>query len=106
MMDIVTMMQYKYQLDVDGEVNAWSGLIWKLYSGSVVFKIDSHYEQWYYQDLHPWVHYIPVDGDLHDLDEKIAWAISHDVQAQQIAQNGRDFVTKMTYENTIQNLSV
>jgi len=44
-LDRATMLRSKYQLDVDGEVNAWSGLVWKLYSNSLVFKVASHYEQ-------------------------------------------------------------
>ena len=98
------MLQYKYQLDIDGEVNAWTGLIWKLYSGSVVFKVVSHYEQWYYSYLHPWTHYIPVAGDLHDLDEQIAWALANDAAAQQIAENGRAFVQNLTYDAVIKKL--
>ena len=99
-----SMLQYKYQLDIDGEVNAWSGLIWKLYSGSVVFKVNSHYEQWYYSNLHPWIHYIPVRGDLQDLDDQIAWAMANDGVAQQIAQNGRAFVQNLTYDGVVKHL--
>ena len=33
------LLSYKFQLDLDGEVNAWSGLFWKLYSNSAVFKV-------------------------------------------------------------------
>ena len=44
-LDRAAMLASKYQLDVDGEVNAWSGLVWKLYSNSLVFKVTSHYEQ-------------------------------------------------------------
>lgn len=97
------MLQYKFLIDVDGEVNAWTGLIWKLYSGSTVFKIDSHFEQWYYSSLQPWVHYVPVRGDLQDLEEKLVWALANDDLARTIANNGRAFVTNLTYEGVIEN---
>lgn len=35
---------FKYVIDVDGYVSAWSGLFWKLYSNSVVLKAPSY---WY-----------------------------------------------------------
>ena len=103
-LDKQAMLQYKYQLDIDGEVNAWTGLIWKLYSGSVVFKVASHYEQWYYSFLQPWIHYIPVKGDLRDLDEQLAWALANDAAAQRIAENGRAFVQNLTYDAVIKTL--
>ena len=97
------MLQYKYQLDVDGEVNAWSALWWKLYSNSVVFKVDSHYEQWYYKDLKEWVHYIPVKADLSDLEEKYKWALENDEKCREIALEGRNLAVSLTYENVIKN---
>ncbi len=92
---------YKYLLDIDGEVNAWSGLFWKLYSNSVVFKVKSHFEQWYYNRLKPWEHYIPVSGDLSDLQEKFEWAVAHDNECEQIASAGRVFACGLTYENEL-----
>lgn len=92
---------YKYLLDIDGEVNAWSGLFWKLYSKSVVFKVKSHFEQWYYNRLTPWEHYIPVSGDLSDLQEKFEWAVAHDNECEQIASAGRVFACGLTYENEL-----
>jgi hypothetical protein len=100
------MLRYKYQIDVDGEVNAWTGLIWKLYSGSTVFKVDSHYEQWYYSALKPWIHYVPIRGDLKDLDEKIAWAMANDDLARRIADNGRAFAANLTYESVIETYKI
>ena len=100
------MLQYKYMIDIDGEVNAWTGLIWKLYSGSTVFKVDSHFEQWYYSSLQPWVHYVPVRGDLQDLEEKLAWALANDDLARKIAENGRAFVANLTYEGVIENYNI
>ena len=96
-------LRYKYQIDIDGEVNAWSALWWKLYSNSVVFKVDSHYEQWYYKDLKEWEHYIPVKGDLSDLEEKYKWAIENDEKCKEIAQKGKEFISKMTYDYVLEN---
>ena len=99
-------LQYKYLLDVDGEVNAWSGLFWKLYSNSVVFKVNSHYEQWYYPRLKPWEHYIPVSGDLSDLEEKYDWALTHDDICCRIAQLGRELASSLTFQGELDQLKL
>lgn len=97
-------LQYKFLLDIDGEVNAWSAYFWKLLSSSVVFKVNSHYEQWYYHRLEPWKHYIPVAADLSDLLGKFNWAIENDDACCKIAQAGRQFALQMTYERELAHL--
>lgn len=97
---------YKYLIDIDGEVNAWSGLFWKLYSSSVVFKVESHYEQWYYKKLLPWVHYIPVKGDLTDLQARFEWALQNDDVCCSIAQNGKEFASRLTYDHTVSSFMI
>ena len=57
---IADMLKYRYQLDLDGMANAWSGLFWKLASSSLVFKPASHWEQWYYDRLLPGTHYVAL----------------------------------------------
>lgn len=105
-LDYVEMSQYRYQIDIDGEVNAWSGLFWKLYSNSTVFKVESHFEEWYYGDLVPWTHYIPVNGDMSDLMEKIEWAKQNDHRCQEIADRGRRFAMDLTYEAVVRNYAI
>jgi hypothetical protein len=95
------MLQYKYQIDIDGMANSWDGFFWKLYSNSLVFKVTSHWEQWFYKDLKPWVHYIPVTYDLSDLLEKLEWAIQNDDECKRIAENGRRFAMDLTYEYAV-----
>jgi|688.fasta_scaffold111333_2 hypothetical protein len=99
-------LKYKYMIDVDGEVNAWSGLWWKLFSNSVVFKVDSHYEQWYYKELKEWIHYIPIKGDLSDLEEKYKWALEHDEECKQININSTEFIKQHTYEYVLSNIEL
>ena len=99
-------LKYKYMLDIDGEVNAWSGLWWKLFSNSVVFKVDSHYEQWYYNELKEWIHYIPVKGDLSDLEEKYKWALEHEEECKQININSTNFIKEHTYDYVVKNITL
>jgi hypothetical protein len=95
------MLTYKYLISCDGEVVNYSSNVWTMYSNSVVFRIKSHYIQWYFKDLKEWVHYIPVKEDLSDLREKYLWAIDHDDECKIIAMNGREFMKNLTYESVL-----
>lgn len=90
--DIAEQIKYKYILDVDGWSSTWDATIWKLYSGSVLLKTDSVWEQWYYHELQPWVHYVPVKNDFSDLNQKIKWCIEHDTECKKIIKNAHTFV--------------
>ncbi|QWE24932.1 hypothetical protein FD977_01345 [Polynucleobacter sp. AP-Elch-400A-B2] len=95
--------RYKYQIDIDGNTNAWSALFQKLLSGSAVLKIASphNFRQWYYDELIPWVNYVPVKSDMSDLIEKIHWLIDHDDEAMQIGTHGRNLASKLTYDEEL-----
>ena len=83
--------RFKYQILIDGNVCSYGKSGWRFFSNSVVFLPDSNWTQWYYNDLQPWVHYIPVNENLDDLVDKLQWAMAHDLESKQIAQNGRNF---------------
>lgn len=83
---------YKYHIDIDGVTSTYSALQWKLLTGSVVFKQITSDVMWFYPQLIAWKHYIPLQKDLSDLQEKLRWALEHDKEAQEIANNGREFV--------------
>jgi hypothetical protein len=89
---------YRYHIDIDGNSNSWPGLFIKLLSGGAVLKVDSQhgYRQWYYSQLVPWVHYIPIAADMSDLIEKVQWVTSHDDEACRIGQAGRGLALRMT----------
>jgi hypothetical protein len=84
-------LNYKYHVWIDGNSCAYSNSGWKLFTSSLVFKPHSNSIQWYYPDLQPFVHYVPVKADLSDLLEKLAWVQQHDEIARGIAQNARFF---------------
>lgn len=83
-------IRYRYQIDIDGNANSWS-LLHKLSMGSCVLKLESRYRQWYYGDLRPWEHYVPVQADLSDLEDRILWCREHDEHARNIADAGKRF---------------
>lgn len=86
------MLRYKYQMAIDGVTCSFPATQWKLLSGSLTFKQESPDIMYFYDELIPWKHYIPVKNDLSDLLEKIQWAKTHDAEAKIIGQNGRAFV--------------
>jgi hypothetical protein len=81
---------YKYIIHVEGHVQAYR-LSVELAMRSVILLVQSRYRLWYESLLQPWVHYVPVAGDLSDLDERIQWCLEHDAECQQIATRARAF---------------
>ena len=95
--------KYKYQIDIDGNSNSFSGPFLKLLTGSPVLKVASlyGYRQWYYERLQPWVNYVPVADDMSDLAEKIEWLRAHDDVARRIGENGHALAISLGYASEI-----
>ena len=91
---------HKFALDVDGNTNAWSNLLQRLLLGCCVLKVASKrgFRQWYYDDLVPWRHFVPVAADLSDLREKVAWCRSHLPECEAIAVEGHALAHRMTFD--------
>jgi hypothetical protein len=85
--------------DVDGNVNSWSGLWWKLRSNSVTIKVESSNKQWYYDKLKPWVHYVPVAANMSDLDAAVHFVLdsANDNALKAIARASTRFIKNLTY---------
>jgi hypothetical protein len=95
---------YKYILDIDGCSSTWSATIWKLYSGSVLLKTKSKWKQWYYDDFKEWIHYVPIENDFSDLNDKIQWCIHNESECEQIVENAKSFVLqKLNWEQVKQD---
>jgi len=82
--------QYKYQVNIDGTVAAYR-FPYLLAGDSLVFKQNSKYYEYFYNEVEPWKHYVPFKSDLSDLVEKIQWAKKNDAKAQIIARTGQKF---------------
>jgi hypothetical protein len=97
----VDQLQFKYHIDIDGVTCTCPAFPWKLLSGCLVFKQTSNDIMWFHREMTPWKHFIPVHNDLRDVVEKITWAKEHDLQAKQIAENGREFAKTHLREEDI-----
>lgn len=101
------MAEFRYVVDIDGFSNAWSGLHQKLLTGSTVLKVESPrgYQQWYYDRLEPWTHYVPIKGDLSDLEDALDFVMSNESEAEEIGFAGRNLALSLTVDEAITNLS-
>ncbi|KAM5127064.1 protein O-glucosyltransferase 1 [Mantella aurantiaca] len=62
--------------------------------GSLVFHVGDAWQEFFYQRLEPWVHYIPVTQDLTDLRELLQFVEENDETAKEISQRGEQFITQ------------
>ena len=97
-------LNHKAIIVIDGNANAWSALFCALLTGACVLKVVSPrgFKQWYYDDLVPWKHYVPVSEDMHDLDERVDWVFANEGAAQEIGAAGRAFAESMTFEAVVE----
>ena len=95
---------YRYQIDIDGNANAWAGYFQRLLTGSPVLKIASPLglRQWYYRDLQPWIHFVPVERDMSDLIAKAEWLARNPILAEGIGAYARALASAMTYKREMQ----
>lgn len=98
-------LKYRYQIDIDGNASAWSSLFLKLLSGSTVLKVGSelNWRQWYYTDLVPWTHYVPILPDMSDLLEKLNFLRDKPLMAKRIGEAGRIFALERTMQSELRS---
>ena len=89
------MISYKYILNIDGNASTWDATAWKLNSGSVIFKVDAPWVQWFYSEYLPYVHYIPIKDDMSDLQEKYQWCEEHPEECEKIVENSKRLFQKV-----------
>ena len=78
-----------------GGGTTWDGTIRKLMLPGVLFHHETPSKDWFYDELKPWVHYIPIDMTLENLHKKYLWAEANREEAQKIARQGQEFVKNM-----------
>lgn len=89
------MIDYKYILNIDGNASTWDATAWKMNSGSVIFKVDAPWVQWFYPEYLPYVHYIPIKDDMSDLQEKYRWCEEHQEECEKIVENSKRLFQKV-----------
>lgn len=85
--------KWRYLIDVEG--NGWSARVKVfLFSKRVLFLQDRPYKEWWYRDLKPWVHYVPVNSDLSDLDQGLDFIKKDPALEDEIRFNAFEFANK------------
>jgi hypothetical protein len=75
-----------------------SGLKWAMLSQSVVLMPLPTVVSYALEDLlEPFVHYIPLDGTLNDVEGKVQWMIDHPQESQQISYRATLWIMDLVY---------
>jgi hypothetical protein len=88
--DKYTQSLNKYLVAIDGNTYP-SSFKWQLSSQSVVLKIDSVWEEWFYKNLVSNFHYISINSDLSNLENEVGMLMDNDLHAQEIGLNASTF---------------
>jgi Glycosyl transferase family 90 len=90
-------------IDIDGNSNAWSNFFTRLVMGCCVLKVASAagFRQWYYGDIEPWTHYVPVKADLSDLHDIVDWCRANPTECRRIAARGQAFAMARDFDTEV-----
>lgn len=92
--------RYQYLIDIGG--NGYSGrLKMIMWSGRPILLVQRRYIEYFYKDLIPYHHYIPVREDLSDLIEQIQWCRRNRAKTLEIGRNSQQFARKHFHLKTI-----
>jgi len=94
--------QYRYMIDIEGF--GYSGrLKLLLQAARVVLLVDRSYQEYFFQDIEPFRHYVPVSRNLSDLPERIEWLRSNPNREAEIVREAQEFARKrLTREAAVQ----
>jgi protein glucosyltransferase len=98
-LDYRQLFQYRALLSIDG--NSVADRLPALLAGGAVMKQDSERIEFWYHDLVPFVHYIPVKHDMSNLEELLDFALQNTTLLMEIARNGRDMVLRRLHRHCI-----
>jgi len=87
-------LRYKFIVSLEGNDVA-SNLRWVLSSNSVPIMTRPYWQSWIMEEkLQPNVHYLELNEDLSNLEELLNWAQDNDEACNQIAQNGKKYMSQ------------
>lgn len=85
-------LQYKFILSLEGNDVA-TNLKWIMSSNSVAVMPRPRFESWFMEGtLKPDYHYIEINDDYSDLEEKLAYYLANPADAEQIRRNANEYV--------------
>lgn len=92
-MSIDEQLTYKYVISIEGNDIA-SNTPWIMYSKSLLVMPIPRTESWLLEScLIPWVHFVPINETMDDLEEKLKWCNENDDKCQQIVKNASEYIS-------------
>ncbi len=87
---------YRYMIDIEGA--GYSGRFkMLLHSRRVVLLQERPWREWFFDDIEPFRHYVPVARDMSDLTERIEWLRANPKLEAEIAREAQHFArTRLT----------
>ena len=97
--------QWRFILDVKGFSSWTDRLKHYFFSNRVIFYVKrNHGKEFYFKDLIPWKHYVPIKHDFSDLEENYNKLINDSDLESYINKNAKDFaLSNLKYEHAINN---
>ncbi len=94
--------EYRYLIDVEG--SGYSGrLKLLLHAARTVLLVDRPYREYYFDDIEPFRHYVPVKRDLTDLLDRIDWLRSNPKLEAEIIGEAQEFArTRLTRKAAVE----
>jgi hypothetical protein len=85
--------KFRFLIDIEGV--GYSGrLKLLLHSGRPVFIQERPWREWFFSDLQPWEHYVPVDRDLSNLIANLERLRADPALERRIGESGRAFAKR------------
>lgn len=95
-MSIPELLQYKYIISIEGN-DKDSGINWKLNSNSLIMMPRPQITSWLMETtLVPSVHYILLNDDFSDLEDKITWCEANPDKCEEIVKNAKVFMEQFS----------
>ncbi|KAJ3202780.1 F-actin-capping protein subunit alpha [Clydaea vesicula] len=92
-LDYKNTLKFKYLLVIDG--NTWPARFQSYLSSGSVLLYNGIFEDWFNWKIKPWIHYVPVNLDFSDLEEKLIWLKNNEEKAKEIVENARKIMVKL-----------
>ena len=91
-------LKSKFLISVEGGDVA-TNLKWILYSNSTPLMAKPTMASWLMEDkLIEWFHYVPLENDFSDLEEKYNWCLNNIDKCEEIAKNGKLYIEQFLDE--------
>jgi hypothetical protein len=100
-MTVPAFFEYRYVISAEGN-DVSTNLKWAMASGSVVVMSKPRVETFFAEGLlRPYVHYLPIADDAHDLVSKIKYCEMRKDKCRSIAEAGRKYAQQFSSMSTI-----